>query len=134
MKQKPGECRESTEFSPDGQWLTFTVGSPGDSSYALKKVHVNGGNSVPLLENFRSTILELSWTKNDTILFASTKGILEIPAAGGAPAVLVEAAVGERLSSPELLPDGESLMFSATTSPGIRGWDSAKDLCSAAGI
>jgi len=86
----------------------------------------SGGTPETLIENYRDSILSLSWTANDTILFASKKGILEIPSARGAPMVLIEGADGEVLSHPELLPDKETLMFSATTATGINGWDSAK--------
>src|SRR5262249_52375128 len=52
-----------------------------------------------------------SWGPDDQILFVQQRGILQVPGAGGTPKVVVARKGGDRLSSPQLLPGGEFVLF-----------------------
>ena len=50
-------------------------------------------------------------------------GIMRVSANGGAPALLIPAKDGEQMYGPQLLPDGESVLFSVTTGTDASRWD-----------
>jgi WD40 repeat protein len=57
----------------------------------------------------------VSWQADGTILAGQgTAGIVRLPATGGNPEVVVQAQEGERLDSPQLMPDGRTVLFAAT--------------------
>ena len=105
-------------FSPDGRWLGFY--SPG----VLKKVPLAGGAVVTLCEvDFPHGA---SWSSDDTIVFGlGERGIFRVSADGGAPEVLIEmdSTKGEMAHGPELLPDGETLLFTLRSGGS---WDEAQ--------
>ena len=102
-------------FSPNGQWLGFFAGGK------LKKVSVNGGSPVILCDVY-SPSMTASWDSEDTILFAfPTSAILQVSAAGGTPETLttIDSDQGETAhTSPQLLPDGDTLLFTANSPEG----------------
>ena len=97
-------------FAPDGQWLGFY------SDGALRKVPVSGGPVVELCKT--DPVFGASWSSRDQIVFANAGGgLFQVPAAGGAPtaATKVQIDAGEvshRL--PQVLPDGETVLFTVT--------------------
>ena len=97
----------SPTFSPDGSHIAFLAGA------ALKSVPVTGGKPSFLADVGEYTDRSLIWTPDDSIIIASTRGILRVPAGGGEPEVIVspDAANGEKaFGSPALLPGGEWLL------------------------
>ncbi len=56
-----------------------------------------------------------SWEADDTILFGQPAGILRVSAKGGEPQVVIPVGEGERVHGPHLLPDGDTVLFSSTT-------------------
>jgi Tol biopolymer transport system component len=101
-------------FSPDGRWLGFFQGGQ------LKRIPVGGGAAVaicPAMNPFGA-----SWEADGTILFGQPKGIMRVSAEGGAPQLVIPAADGERVHGPQLLPDADSVLFTATTAT----WDEAR--------
>ncbi len=101
-------------FSPDGQWLGFFQGGQ------LKRIPVGGGAAVTICP--ATNPFGASWEADGTILFAQPKGILRVSAEGGAPQVVIPAGDGERVHGPQLLPDADSVLFTATTGT----WDEAR--------
>ena len=105
-------------FSPDGQWVAFW------SDNALRKVPITGGTAVTLAE--AGNPLGMSWT-GDRILLgqASPRGVIEVPANGGAAKTLV--ALDEKKSefaqSPSLVRGGQAVLFTLRTGSGA--WDSS---------
>ena len=82
----------------------------------LKKIAVSSGAPVVLCD--ANTVLNASWGPDDKIVYAEFgKGIMRISASGGTPEQIVRA---DRilLSDPQLLPDGESLLFAVAKPEG----------------
>ncbi|MSU25604.1 MAG: hypothetical protein EXS32_17505 [Opitutus sp.] len=52
-----------------------------------------------------------SWAPDGTILIGQLNEILRVPATGGKPAVVISAQKGNVLMSPQLLPDGDTVLF-----------------------
>ena len=105
-------------FSPDGQSVAISQGG------YLKRLALSGGAAVVICPVFQP--YGAHWAPDGTIFFAQVEGIFRVPANGGTPELVIPAADGERLDAPELLPDGDSLLF--TVRGGALGsdtWDSA---------
>jgi serine/threonine-protein kinase len=105
-------------FSPDGQWIAFWSGG------ALKKVPVTGGSPVVL--SAAEIPLGASWQDGRILLGQLTpRGIVEIPANGGAatPLVTLDEKAGEQAGSPQLIGGGRSVLFTLRT--GGAEWDDA---------
>jgi serine/threonine-protein kinase len=94
-------------FSPDGK----TIGFAG-SSGRLERIAVNGGSPVAVAD-WEGVPSGASWQRDGSILYAQTSGIYRVKP-GGNPSLLVPAADQERFYGPELLPDGDTVLFSAT--------------------
>jgi Tol biopolymer transport system component len=102
-------------FSPDGQSLAYFAAGE------LKRVSLNGGAPVVIAGGV-TNLYGAHWASDGTILFGQSDGIYRVPANGGTPSLVIPALEGEVIYGPELLPDGESVLFSATTTPS---WDEA---------
>jgi Tol biopolymer transport system component len=94
-------------FSPDGQSIGYFV--PGAQ---VERIAITGGASV-VIGDFFGAPFGASWAADGTIYFGQPDGIYRVPATGGARELVVPAEEDERLHGPSLLPDGDSLLFSA---------------------
>jgi serine/threonine-protein kinase len=93
----------SPAFAPNGNSIVFYAAG------ALKKIATTGGVAVTLCEadNPRG----VSWF-GETILFGqSEKGVWRVSANGGRPDQVVALEPGESAQGPQLLPDGETVLF-----------------------
>ncbi len=104
----PGTNRdpEMPFFSPDGKSIGFFSAAEG----RLMKIALGGGAPVPLCEvdNFTGA----SWGADGTIVFGDRgKGIMRIPASGGAPEIIVKQS--ETGGLPQILPDGKSVLYTS---------------------
>ncbi len=103
-------------FSPDGQ----SVAAFGFDN-EMRRISINGGAA--------STITDIgapfgaSWGPDDTILYGQAEGIMRVSANGGTAELVIPAEINERLHGPELLPDGDSVLFSIGTTGN---WDTAQ--------
>jgi eukaryotic-like serine/threonine-protein kinase len=104
-------------FSPDGQSVAYWT-----NDGKLKRVALSGGAPIPIAEGLLN-LNGASWSSDGTILLGQPDGIYRVPANGGTPQRVIEAKDGERLYGPELLPDGDSVLFSATLT---QSWDDAR--------
>ena len=113
-------------FSPDSQWIGYFAPSGGQFAQAgqLKKIAVSGGSSVSLCG--AATPYGASWTPDNTILFAEREGIMRVSANGGTPELIVRAGDGEQMYGPQLLPDGQSMLFTVTKAMGPTRWEEAQ--------
>ena len=113
-------------FSPGGLWLAYSSGGAG--VYSLKRIPIGGGTPVPVWEG-SSRPVDLQWETDDTILFVQPEGVVRVPAGGGNAEVIVEAGELESLGTPRLLPEGDQVLFTATTfSTDLLSWDAAQIL------
>jgi hypothetical protein len=113
LDQPKGTALSGTEgamgpfFSPDGQWIGFLLEGK------VTKVSAEGGAVVRLapIANF----LGASWGEDGNILVADAlKGLVRVPACGGAPEVVAEPVQGEvALGSPQMLPGGKAVLLMA---------------------
>ncbi len=90
----------------------------------MKKIPVTGGAPVKLCD--AGFPFGASWGGDDTIVFGRPEGILRVSANGGAPEVLVEAEEAEQVHGPQILPGGESVLFTTTRATGASRWDQAE--------
>jgi len=107
-------------FSPDGQsvgYLDFREGR-------LKRIAIGGG--VPTVLTEARNLFGASWDENDMIVYGHDDGIWRVPASGGTAEKIVKIEPGEWVQSPQILPDGDSVLF--TLASGSRGtaWDRAE--------
>jgi serine/threonine protein kinase len=104
------ENTQSPFFSPDGKWVGYF--SPKD--FKLKKIAANGGAAVALCDvrqPWRSW-----WNEDDTILYCQFgRDIMRISANGGTPESVVKLKSGS-LNSPQILPNGKSILYTSTPS------------------
>jgi serine/threonine-protein kinase len=104
-------------FSPDGQWIAFFSGN------AIRKISLADGRSQTLA---RATLPQTGWWGHGFVLFGAggdlpSVGISRVPENSGTVEVLTrpDKAAGEfNHFSPQLLPDGLTLMYSARTPYG----------------
>jgi serine/threonine-protein kinase len=102
-------------FSPDGQWLAYVDVDSAVGPFWIKRVPVGGGAPVVIGDAMTlDSPTGLSWPTADVLLFATNEGIVRLTANGGAREVLVAAGTDERLDSPQILPNGDALLFSRT--------------------
>jgi serine/threonine-protein kinase len=106
---------ESPCFSPDGQFLIYSSRATGNiQSYQLNRIAISGGTPFVI---FSDVSARAYWGTDDTILFSTPKGIMRVPAMGGTPALAIAAQGEERLRTPQLLPDRDTLLFTTTSRP-----------------
>lgn len=67
------------------------------------------------------------------LTWVQPEGIMQVSANGGSPEVIVRAQKGESLASPQVLPGGEAILFTATKASGTGRWDTAEIVVQALG-
>jgi len=102
-------------FSPDGQWIAYSdLGQP-----KIKKIPVTGGTSIALCDG--SLQWGGAWGDDGAIVFRGPKGLMRVPADGGAPEALttLDSSKGETSHvRPQFLPGGRRLLFTVMTQSG----------------
>jgi serine/threonine-protein kinase len=108
-------------FSPDGESIAFWA----NSDRTLKRIAVSGGAAMTLCP--AENPVGMSWGSTGIVFAQPTKGIMRISADGGTPEVLVALKEGEQIHRPEVLPDGEHVLFTlASGTIGLDRWDKAE--------
>jgi serine/threonine-protein kinase len=94
-------------FSPDGRSIAYL-----SNGFLVRRSAAAGGPAVAVTDRALRGALSLSWTPDDTILMTegTGSGIQRVPATGGTPEVFV-ASAGLTLRWPQLLPDGDTVLF-----------------------
>ena len=111
-------------FSPDGQSIGF-YGLPNDreSQRQLVRLPVSGG--VPIALAAAENPWGASWAADDTIFYGQRDGIWRVPATGGEPRLVIPVEDGAQAHGPQLLPDGDSVLFTLRPSDAL-SWDAAQ--------
>ena len=105
-------------FSPDGYWIGF------HQQGQLRRVSVNGG--APVILGEAQSPWGISWDIDGVIRYGQgSRGIWQVPATGGTPAQLIPVADGELAHGPQLLPDGEWILFTFRPAT-VDSWDQAQ--------
>jgi serine/threonine protein kinase/Tol biopolymer transport system component len=106
-------------FSPDGESIAY------EQSGELKRVSISGGVPIVICKT-TTALFGATWGPDNMILFGQPAGIMRVPAIGGTPELVIKANDGEQLDGPQLLADGESVLFTVTTAKGATRWDQAQ--------
>ncbi len=99
-----GENAQRPFFSPDGRWVGYWSAAEGQ----LKKIAINGGAPITIASS--PSMGFFSWGADDTIVFGALDRLMEVPAIGGSPQLIVKAENGGFIS-PQILPDRKSVLF-----------------------
>ena len=113
-----GSLTTSPFFAPDGESIGYLQAGQ------LKRISVSGGAAVVICA--ATNPFGVSWERDDTIFFGQGDGIMRVSANGGEPQLVIRAKEGEQVHGPQLLPDGDSVLFSATSAVGENRWDEAE--------
>ena len=106
-------------FSPDGRSLVFWAAR----DRTIKRLNF-GSSTVATVCPLSEGGLGLTWAGDD-IYFADTgQGIKRVPANGGQPTLIVPLTGREEAYGPQLLPGGDTIMFTLGTR-GMTSWDRA---------
>ena len=92
----------------------------------MKRLALSGG--APVIIASAANPFGAHWAADGFIYYAERQGIMRVTAGGGTPTLVVTAKDGEQLDGPQLLPDNDTLLFSASR-PAVftqrNRWDSA---------
>ena len=98
-------------FSPDGKWVGFFAGDE------LKKIPISGGSAQTVTEagHYGGS----TWGPDDTIVFASTTGLMRVPAEGGDARPLTAVEGADMHAWPVFVPDGRAVLFTILKSGAL---------------
>jgi len=111
----------SPVFSPDGRSLAYFSGA----ETAIKKVSLAGGapSTVCAVPNQ----FGMSWDAHGLLIGLAGRGVVRCAENGGSPQQVISVGAGEQAHGPQLLPDGDRLLFTvAKTTNGATRWDKAQ--------
>jgi len=105
-------------FSADGQSIGYY-----NFAGELQRTAISGSAPVTIARGLTDNLFGTDWTDDGMVFYGQPDGIYRVPATGGPAERVVEPepGSGQSLYLSELLPDGDSLLFSATTG----NWDAA---------
>ena len=113
-------------FAPDGQSVAFFSQGDGTSTNSLlKRIPIAGGAASTI--GTMETPLGASWSP-EGILIGQTGGILRVSPTGGTTELIAKVALEERAYGPQMLPGGETVLFTVgkNVSLSADGWDKAQ--------
>jgi Tol biopolymer transport system component len=93
-------------WSPDSQSIAFFADGK------LKRVEAAGGQPQNICET--AELFGGTWNADNVILFASSKGLLRVVAAGGEPTPVAASSASQALREPYFLPDGRHYLYLAS--------------------
>jgi serine/threonine-protein kinase len=106
-------------FSPDSQSLVFWAAT----DRSLKRVTL-GSPAITTVTELNEGGYGLSWSGDELYYANIGEGIRRVPANGGTSEIIVPLKDREEFYGPQLLPDGDSLLFTVGTR-GMLSWDKA---------
>jgi serine/threonine-protein kinase len=96
----------SPAFSPNGQSVVYLT-----NGNAVRRIAASGGPAVTVLDPGLVLPGGMTWALDGTLLLTDARGVLRMPATGGTPELIIDAE-DFVLHGPELLPDGDTVLFS----------------------
>jgi serine/threonine-protein kinase len=108
----------SPVFSPDSRSLAFWSGG------AFKRIPVTGGTPVMICPADQP--FGVSWGPDGIVFGQAGKGILRVSENGGTPEVLVGIEEGEQVYGPQILPGGDTVLFTLAAGVAAERWDKAR--------
>ncbi len=114
-------------FSPDGRWIGFFA------DRKLKKIPVDGGTVITVCD--AAVPRGAAWGADGHIILmpvAGAFGLSRVPATGGTPQVLTRPSERGEVTHrwPQILPDGDTVLFTASAAVGISYDDATIDALS----
>jgi Tol biopolymer transport system component len=108
---------EAPFFSPDGKWIGYLA-----AGSTIKKISVDGGASVSVVE---SSFPSVTWAPDDTIIYTPhyASGLWRVSLSGGTPTKLTDPTTADGELGhfwPQMLPDGNHVLFTSFRSPAGR--------------
>ena len=113
-------------FSPDGASIVFVSGR------TLKRIHVEGGTPATVA-NLSATVQGMSWHDDAILLGLGDGGIWRVAEKGGTAEQVIAVAKDEVAESPQMLPDGRSVLFTVASGADNVRWERAKIVVQAIG-
>jgi serine/threonine-protein kinase len=110
----------SPVFSPDGQSVAFYSGA----DRTIKRIAVSGGAAVTICQ--ADSPFGMSWGPDGIVFGQGPKGIMRVSPSGGKPDLLVSVNAGEFAHGPQMLPDGQAVLFTLATGGITDRWDNAR--------
>jgi serine/threonine-protein kinase len=102
-------------FSPDGESIAYLA-----NGVNLRKIPTRGGPVAQATDRPIGGPIAMMWAPDGTLLFSENGGIRRVPAGFGPPELIVEAG-GAILLGAELLPDGDTVLFTRLTTSASHG-------------
>jgi Tol biopolymer transport system component len=120
FKELREQALSDPTFSPDGQSIAFYA--PADQ--AIKRIAVTGGVAVTIC---RADIpYGIDWQPDGIVFGQGRKGIMRVSPNGRTPETLVRVNEAEEAHGPQLLPDGQHVLFTLATGIDFDRWDKAR--------
>ena len=109
----------SPAFSPDGESVAFWSGV----DQTIKRVAVSGGAAFTICSAEQP--FGISWDSGGIVFGQDGKGIMRVSNDGGAANVIVPVKNGEQAHGPQLLPGGDTVLFTLANGTAFDRWDKA---------
>ena len=109
-------------FSPDSRSIAFW--SLGDRT--IRRVAVTGGSPVVVTTTADFFFFGMSWDESGILWGEGSRGVMRIAPEGGKPERLASVNEGELAHGPQMLPGGQSLLFTVGTTSTADRWDKAQ--------
>ena len=110
-------------FSPDGLSLALSAGA----GRAFIRLSLAGGAPIPIMNAPGLAEAAFGWSGDRILVYQFARGIQAVPATGGgSPALLVTLDPSVQAHMPQLLPDGETVLFSQVRSGEALRWERAQ--------
>jgi serine/threonine-protein kinase len=108
-------------FSPDNKSIAYW----SNTDKTLKRIAVTGGAPVPIAA--LDSPVGMSWGQDNEILVGQAlKGIVRVSANGGKPETIISVKQNELAHGPQMLPDGDSILFTLATATDAQRWNKAQ--------